>query len=105
MGGRWGDRAGGLDEPWRGERRSVSSPSYLNSSASQRLFTAFLVRFAGGGEGIGEKRGSKDSGSGCSGGECSGHEDSGGKGSESGGVVGAGTAVATWFATSPNVVF
>jgi hypothetical protein len=57
------DRAGRGGESWRGERRRVSSsPLFLNSSASHCLFTAFLVRFAGGGDGIGEKRGSKDSG-------------------------------------------
>ncbi len=55
MGDCWGDSAEGRGDPWRGKRRSVSpSPSPLNSSASHRLFTAFLVRFAGGGEGIGE---------------------------------------------------
>jgi hypothetical protein len=50
-----GDRTVGRGDPWGGERRRVSHfPPPLNSSASQRLFTAFLVRFAGGGEGIGE---------------------------------------------------
>jgi hypothetical protein len=50
-----GDRAGGGGESWRGERRRVSSsPLFLNSSASHRLFTAFLVCFAGGRDGIGE---------------------------------------------------
>jgi hypothetical protein len=50
-----GDRAGMGGEPWRGERRRVSSsPSFLNSSASHCLFTAFLVCFAGGRDGIGE---------------------------------------------------
>jgi hypothetical protein len=50
-----GYRAGGEGESWRGERRRVSSPSsFLNSLASHRLFTAFLVRFAGGGDGISE---------------------------------------------------
>jgi hypothetical protein len=55
MGDCWGDRAEGRGDPWRGERRSVSPfPSPLNSSASHRLLTTFLVRFAGSGEGIGE---------------------------------------------------
>ncbi len=49
----WTDSVEGRGDPWRGERRSVS-PSPLNSSASHRLFTAFLAHFAGGGEGIGE---------------------------------------------------
>jgi hypothetical protein len=50
-----GNVVGERGDPWGGERRRVShSPPPLNSSASQRLFTAFLVRFAGGGEGIGE---------------------------------------------------
>jgi hypothetical protein len=51
----WGDRTVGRGDQWGGERRRVThSPPPLNSSASQRLFTAFLIRFAGGGEGIGE---------------------------------------------------
>ncbi len=58
-----GDRTGGGGESWRGERRRLSSsPLSLNSSASHHLITAFLVRFAGGGDGIGEWRGSRDSG-------------------------------------------
>jgi hypothetical protein len=106
MGDGWGDGAGAGGEPWRGERRRVSSSlSYLNSSASQRLFTAFLVHFAGSGEGIGEKHGSDDSGGGCSGGECSGHEDSGGEDSETVGAVEADIAAPMRFATSPTVVF
>jgi hypothetical protein len=37
-----------------GERHSTSSiPTPLSNSTSQRLFAAFLVRFAGGGEGVG----------------------------------------------------
>jgi hypothetical protein len=50
----WGDRAGGGGEPWRGERRVFSSPSYLNSSALHCLFTAFHICFACGRDGIGE---------------------------------------------------
>jgi hypothetical protein len=85
MGGGWGNRAGGGGEPWGGERRRVSSsPSYLNSSASQHLFTAFLVRFAGGGEGIGEKCGGDVTGV---------------------GAIEAGMAVTMRFAASPMVVF
>jgi hypothetical protein len=58
-----GDRAGSGGESRRGERRRLpSSPSFLNNSASHRLFTTFLVRFAGGGDVMGEWRGSKDSG-------------------------------------------
>ncbi len=61
----------------------MSNPSpLLSSSASQRRFTAFLVLFAGGGEGIGEWRGIKEAGGGCSGGESSGREGKGGEGSE-----------------------
>jgi hypothetical protein len=42
----------------RGEReRASSSPPSLNSSSSHRLLGAFLVRLAGGGEGLEEKTG------------------------------------------------
>jgi hypothetical protein len=78
------------------------APQQLSLASS---FTAFLVRFAGGGEGIGEQRGSEDSGGGCSGGECSGPDGLGGECSETGGAVRAGIAAAKWFATSPMVVF
>jgi hypothetical protein len=47
--------------------RSSSLPASLSSSTSQRLFAAFLVRFAGGGEGAGEVSGS-DGGGGSAGG-------------------------------------
>ncbi len=58
-----GDRTGGGSESWRGERRRLSSsPLSFNRSASHHLFTAFLIRFACGGDDIGEWRGSKDSG-------------------------------------------
>jgi hypothetical protein len=57
-----GDRTCGGGETWRGERRKVSSsPSFLRSSASHRLFTALLVRFAGGGDGVGKFRGVSES--------------------------------------------
>jgi hypothetical protein len=47
---------GGVES--RGEReRASSSPPSLNSSTSHRLFAAFLVRLAGGGEGFEEKTG------------------------------------------------
>ena len=53
-----GDRSCGVGEAWRGERRSVFSPSsILSSSASHRLFTALLVRLAGGGDGVIKLRG------------------------------------------------
>jgi hypothetical protein len=82
----------------------VSNPSPpLSSSASQRRFTAFLVRFAGGGEGIGEWRGSEDAGGGCSGGECSGREGMGGEGSDTGGTAWAGVAAANCFVMLPTV--
>jgi hypothetical protein len=55
-----GNRTGGGGKSWRGERRRLSSsPSSLNSSASHRLFTAFLIHFAGGGDGIGEWGGAR----------------------------------------------
>ncbi len=58
-----GDKTGGGGKWRRGERRRLpSSPSSLNSSASHRLFIAFLVRFAGGGDVMSKWRGSKDSG-------------------------------------------
>jgi hypothetical protein len=57
-----GDKTGGGGEWRRGERRKLpSSPSSLNSSSLYRLIIAFLVRFAGGGDVMGEWRGSKDS--------------------------------------------
>ncbi len=49
-----GDQLGGGGECGGGERcRSLSLLTPLSSSASQCLFVAFLVRFAGGGEGAG----------------------------------------------------
>jgi hypothetical protein len=105
MGSGWGDRADGGGEQWGGERRVSSSPSYLSSSASQLLFTTFLVYFAGGGEGIGEKRRGDVSGGGCSSDEFSDHEDSGSEGLETVGAVEAGIAVTMRFADLPTVVF
>ncbi len=58
-----GDKTGSGGEWRRGERRRLpSSPSSLNSFALHRLFIAFLVRFAGGGDVMGKWRGSMDSG-------------------------------------------
>ncbi len=48
------DRIGGGVCGGGDRHRSSSSPTPLSSSTSQRLFVAFLVRFAGGGEGAGE---------------------------------------------------
>ncbi len=48
------DRIGGGVSGGGNRRRSSSSPTPLSNSTSQRLFAAFLVRFAGGGEGAGE---------------------------------------------------
>jgi hypothetical protein len=85
------DRTCGGGEAWRGERRSVSSPpSILSSSASHRLFTALLVRFAGGGDGVVRLRGVGES----SGPKGSVGEDSGPRG-----------ACTTWFVASPTAVF
>jgi hypothetical protein len=86
-----GDRTCGGGKAWRGERRSVFSPSsILSSSASHRLFTALLVRLAGGGDGVVKLRGV---------GESSGPEGLVGKDS---GTRGACT---TWFVASPTAVF
>jgi hypothetical protein len=86
-----GDRSCGVGEAWRGERRSVFSPSsILSSSASHRLFTALLVRLAGGGDGVIKLRGVGES----SGPEGSVGEDSGTRG-----------ACTTWFVASPTAVF
>jgi hypothetical protein len=68
-------RAGEGGVVLRGERaRASPSPPSLSSSTSHRLLAAFLVRFAGGGEGFEEKSGEcsgrTDSGSGCSGAAC-----------------------------------
>ncbi len=87
----------------RGERcrtcRSYSSLLPLRSSASHRLFTAFLVHFASGVEGTGENSRSEDSGSEGSGSEGSGSEGLGSEGSGSeglgsgdGGFAGGGAA-------------
>jgi hypothetical protein len=58
----------------RGERKKLSSsPPFLSNSASHLLLGAFLVRLAGGGEGLdepGESSGSWCSGSGSSGPVC-----------------------------------
>jgi hypothetical protein len=52
----------------RGERhRSSSTPTPLSSSASQHLLAAFLMCFAGGGEGVGGDLGGESSGVGGSG--------------------------------------
>ncbi len=76
----WGNRAGGGGVLWRGERRRLyPSPLSLNNSASHHLSIAFLVRLAGGGDGISEELGSEDSGGRCSDGECSGSECLGGE--------------------------
>jgi hypothetical protein len=57
-----GNRAGRGGVHSGGERhRSSSSNTSLNSSTSQRLFAAFLVLFAGGGEGAGGDLGSESS--------------------------------------------
>jgi hypothetical protein len=97
-----GDRTCRGGEAWRGERGIVSSsPSFLSSLASHCLFTAFLVRFAGGGDGIGKLRGNEDSGVG----ESSGPEGSGGEGLGTRGAVGVGVADTTWFVASPTAVF
>ncbi len=86
-----GDRTCGGGEAWRGERGSVSSPSsILSSSASHCRFTALLVRFAGGGDGVVKLRGVGES----SGPEGSVGEDSGTRG-----------ACTSWFVTSPTAVF
>ncbi len=57
---------------WGYRRRSSSSPTPLSSFTSQRLFAAFLVRFAGGGEGAGEVSGGDGLGQGGSAGGGSG---------------------------------
>jgi hypothetical protein len=61
----------GKGDVQRGEERGRLSPSPtpLNSSTSHCLFTAFLVHFAGGGEGTGRDSGDSGSGNGGSGGE------------------------------------
>jgi hypothetical protein len=57
----------------RGDRRRLSSsPTPLSSSTSQRLFAAFLVRFAGGGKGAGKVSGGDGDGGGGSAGGGSG---------------------------------
>jgi hypothetical protein len=59
-----GDRTSERDVLGRGERYRLSpSPLPLSSSASHHRFTAFLVRFAGRGEGTGHDSGSEDVGS------------------------------------------
>ncbi len=68
-----GDQVGGGGECGGGERcRSSSLSTPLSSSTSQRLFAAFLVRFAGGGEGAGGVSGGDGWGGGCSAGGGSG---------------------------------
>ncbi len=67
-----GERAGGGVRGGGETQTSSSTPSPLSSSTSHRLFTAFLVRFAGGGEGVGgdlcgEGSGTVGIGDGCSG--------------------------------------
>jgi hypothetical protein len=81
----WGRRGCRLRARWRrrqswkggacrgGERRSTSSiPTPLSNSTLQRLFVAFLVRFASGGEGVGKDSGGSDWGGGSSAGGGSG---------------------------------
>jgi hypothetical protein len=56
-------------------QKSSSTPTPLSSSISHRLLAAFLVRFAGGGEGVG--CGSTGEGSGGTGGGSSGRDGAG----------------------------
>jgi hypothetical protein len=53
-------------------QKSSSTPTPLSSSISHRLLTAFLVRFAGGGEGVGCGSTGEGSGAGGTGGGSSG---------------------------------
>jgi hypothetical protein len=76
-GGDGGDRAGGGVRRRGGTYRSSSAPTPLRSSTSHRLLTAFLVRFAGGGDGAGGDIGGECSGAGGEGGGGSGRVDGG----------------------------
>jgi hypothetical protein len=68
-----GDQVGRGGECGGGERRSTSSiPTPLSNSTSQRIFAAFLVSFAGGGEGVGGDSGASGWGGGGSAGGGSG---------------------------------
>jgi hypothetical protein len=74
-----GERAGGGVRGGGETQKSSSTPTPLSSSISHRLLTAFLVRFAGGGEGVG--CGSTGEGSGA-GGTSGGSSGRGGAGEE-----------------------
>jgi hypothetical protein len=85
----WSDDDSGEEAELRGgvlrggdRHKSSSTPTPLSSSASQRLLAAFLMRFAGGGEGVGRGSGGESLGGGDSGG--------GGLGLVGGGNTGAG---------------
>jgi hypothetical protein len=76
-GGDSGDWAGGGVRRRGGTYKSSSAPTPLRSSTSQRLLTAFLVCFAGGGDGADGDIDSEGSGAGGKGGEGSGRVDGG----------------------------
>jgi hypothetical protein len=72
-----GERAGG-DVRGGGEtQKSSSTPTPLSSSISHRLLAAFLVLFAGGGEGVGCGSTGEGSGAGGTGGGSSGRDGAG----------------------------
>ncbi len=72
-----GERAGGGVRGGGETQKSSSTPMPLSSSISHRLLTAFLVRFAGGGEGVGCGSTGEGSGTGGTGGGSSGRDGAG----------------------------